>query len=246
MRDGQYRLLWTGISNSKKMRAVQGERWFRLGCHLVYTWLLPWCDDDGRMPGEPLKILANVVPNESLTIGEIEKILAELHRVGLIFWYEVENEKFIQIYDWEKYQRIRKDRYKSSAYPIWQPIDNQTSTNCPQNCDLSPSPSPSPSPSKKHKCPEFSHDSVQWRMANWFHDTIQKLFPKTKPKTERELQKEAYQIDLMMRMDGRQENDIASLVKWIRRDDCWWRSRILTIKNLRKNFDTIQAQMGGL
>jgi len=148
MRDGQYRLLWTGISDSKKMKAIQGDRIFRLGCHLVYTWLIPWCDDDGRMPGEPLKILANVAPNEDFTIKEIEKILTELDRVELIKWYEIEGERFIQILDWNKYQHIRKDRYKSSIYPPWKPTDNQLTTNLQQNCDLILSPSPSPSHSQ--------------------------------------------------------------------------------------------------
>jgi hypothetical protein len=147
MRDGQYRLLWTGISDSKKMKAVQGDRLFRIGCHLVYTWLLPWCDDDGRMPGEPLKILANVAPNEDFSLKEIERMLSELDRVALIRWYEVDGEWFIQILDWEKYQRIRKDRYNPSRYPQWQPNDNQMATNLQQNRDPISSPSLSPSPS---------------------------------------------------------------------------------------------------
>ena len=160
MRDGQYRLLWTGISDSKKMKAISGEKVFRIGCHLVYTWLLPWCDDDGRMPGEPLKILANVAPNEDFSLKEIEKILVELTRVGLIIWYEIypndnqtttkcqpgsQNEKFIQVLDWDKYQHIRKDRYKSSIYTPYQPSDNQEETNGCQPAHLISSPSPSPS-----------------------------------------------------------------------------------------------------
>lgn len=145
MRDGQYRLLWTGISDSKKMKAIKGTKTFRLSCHLVYTWLLPWADDEGRMPGEPLKILANIVPNEDFTLKEIEEILKELTRVNLIVWYEIENERFVQVLDWEKYQRVRKDRMKSSIYPSCQPLDNQMSTDCPQNANLILSPSPTQS-----------------------------------------------------------------------------------------------------
>jgi hypothetical protein len=163
MRDGQYRLLWTGISDSKKMKAIKGEKVFRLGCRLVYTWLLPWCDDDGRMPGHPLKILANVVPNEGFTLIEIQKILTELSRVGLIIWYsplgpvshplQISDDLFIQVLDWDKYQHIRKDRYKSSIYPKFtecQPVDNQTETNGCQSAYLISSPSPLPTPSHNH------------------------------------------------------------------------------------------------
>jgi hypothetical protein len=157
MRDGQYRLLWTGVSDSKKMKEVKGDKIFRLGCHLVFSWLLPWCDDDGRMPGEPLKILANVVPNEGLSIKEIELILSELHRVKLIIWYNVEGERFIQVLNWEEYQRIRKDRYHPSIYPPCQPSDNQQTTNGPQFSDLSLTPSPSLTPTKEymHTCETF-------------------------------------------------------------------------------------------
>jgi len=149
MRDGQYRLLWAGISDSKKMKAIVGTREFRIGCHLVYTWLLPWCDDDGRMPGEPLKVLANIIPNEGFSVKEIEKMLQELTKVGLLVWYEIDGERFIQILDWERYQRIRKDRYHSSGYPAWQPTDNQSSTDSTQNCNRILSPSPTPTHSHR-------------------------------------------------------------------------------------------------
>jgi hypothetical protein len=147
----QFRLLWTGISGSKKIKMVAGDRPFRIACHLVYTWLIPWCDDDGRMIGEPLSILANVVPNEGFEIGEIEKMLAELNRVDLIKWYPVDGERFIQIVGWEEHQRIRKDRYKSSRYPRWQPNCSQKATSCRQDANLSPSSAPSSIPTRTEK-----------------------------------------------------------------------------------------------
>jgi hypothetical protein len=146
----QFRLLWTGISGSKKIRSVCGDRLFRIGCHLVYTWLLPWCDDDGRIIGEPLSILANVVPNEGFEVGEIEKILAELDNVELIRWYSIDGERFIQIVGWEEHQRIRKDRYKPSRYPAWKPGDDRVTTSCQPTRDLSPSPTPTLSPSEDY------------------------------------------------------------------------------------------------
>jgi len=156
----QYRLLWTGISRSKRIKNVSGPRWFRLACHLVYTWLLPWADDDGRLLGDPLYILANIIPNEGLSITEIEKILIELDKVRLIEWYQVDGEKFIQVYGWEEHQRIRKDRYKPSIYPAWQPHDNQVTTEGKPDGTLSPTPTPLPTPSgspiHSHMCDRFA------------------------------------------------------------------------------------------
>jgi hypothetical protein len=142
LRDEQYRLLWSGISTSRKIRCVSGDKWFRIGCHLVFTWMVAWGDDDGRLRGEPLWILANVLPNEGLSVDEIGTILFELGKVGLIQWYEVDGEKFVQIVDNKERQRIRKDRYNPSIYPscngnstICQPLDGQTADKPPQTRD---------------------------------------------------------------------------------------------------------------
>jgi len=116
-REMQFRLLWNIISTSKKIRDIEGARWFRLACHVTYTWMIAHADDDGRLRGDPIKILANIVPYEELTDKEIVNVLTELDRIALINWYAVEDELFVQIADWGKYQRIRKDRYRPSIYP---------------------------------------------------------------------------------------------------------------------------------
>ncbi len=121
-RDGQYRLLHASISTSRRIRnvkkkMVKGDKWWRIGTHLLYSWIIPVEDDDRRLPGDPLWILANVVRHEDLTVGEIEEMLAELHRVKLIIWYEVNGDKFIQTVEKRDMQRIRKDRSKESIYP---------------------------------------------------------------------------------------------------------------------------------
>lgn len=152
-RDEQYRLLWSSISTSRKIRCVRGDKWFRVGCHLVYSWLIPWTDDDGRLRGEPLWILANILPNEGLTVDEIGSMLFELGKVGLIQWYQVDGEQFIQIIDNEEHQKIRKDRYKSSIYPPF----SESATKCQPNGNQTPqirnplsTPSSSPTPSPTH------------------------------------------------------------------------------------------------
>lgn len=122
---------------------------FRLSCHLTYTWLLPWGDDEGRMIGDPIWILANVIPYEDLSIKDIEEVLTELHRVELIRWYEVDGEKFIEVVAWREHQKIRADRLRKSNYPEWMSICGQMSADCGQmtaKCGLSPSPSLSPTP----------------------------------------------------------------------------------------------------
>lgn len=147
MNNKQYRLLWSSVSTSKKIKSIRGDKWFRISCHLAYTWMIPFADDDGRLRGDTIYILANVLPNEGLSVEEIDKILTELDRVCLIQRYEVEEELFIQINDWAEHQRIRKDRYQKSNYPQpiarkitpnCHPTDSQLSAKCPQDTIQTP------------------------------------------------------------------------------------------------------------
>lgn len=121
-RDGQYRLLYASISTSRRIRnvkkkMVQGDKWWRIAVHLLYSWIILVEDDERRLPGDSVWIMANAVRYEEFTIEEIEEMLAELHRVKLILWYEVNGDKFIQIVEKRDMQRIRNDRFKKSIYP---------------------------------------------------------------------------------------------------------------------------------
>jgi hypothetical protein len=128
-RDGQYRLLHASLPKSKRIRAVgkktvKGDKWWRIACHLLYTWMISFEDDDRRLPGDPLWIMTNVVRYEDLSIKEIEEMLIELDRVKLVLLYESHGDKYIQIIEkkGDDKQRIRKDRYKKSIYPA-PPLD---------------------------------------------------------------------------------------------------------------------------
>jgi len=152
MKDGQYRLLHNKISGSQKLRHVAKDkpRWFRLGCHLVYTWLIPWGDDDGRLKSESFQIKAAVFPYADFSATDIENILIELDKINLLRWYEISGEHYIQLLDWAENQKIRKDRYKPSVYPPAPhqlPSDNQVG----QSCNPLPLPTPSPSLIQKEK-----------------------------------------------------------------------------------------------
>ncbi len=130
----QYRPLYASISLSKKIKAVKGkevtgEKWWRIACHLVYTWLLGHQDDDGRLRGRPGWVIENILPYELLEADEVAEILEELQRVNLIQWYMVDDEAYIQIVPHPKAAKFRKDRYKSSFYPSPYPSPPIATTN---------------------------------------------------------------------------------------------------------------------
>ena len=100
------------------MNLVDGTKWWRIGCHLVYTWLIAWQDDGNRLRGDPLWLIVNVFPNEGFSEKEMIKILMSLQKVGLIHWYEIEGEGlFLEILDEEDHQRSHQDRRQDCHSP---------------------------------------------------------------------------------------------------------------------------------
>lgn len=80
---------------------------------LLFTWMIPHSDDFGRLFGSPLKVKALVVPMLDKTIKEVEEALCCLHREGLINWYEVGSDKYIQIENFDHHQSGLHKRTKS-------------------------------------------------------------------------------------------------------------------------------------
>jgi DnaD/phage-associated family protein len=84
---------------------------------LLYTWIIPHADDFGRMPGSPLKVKALVVPMLDKSIKDVEESLSNLDHSGLIIWYEVNGDKFIQVENFDDHQSGLHKRTKSKFPP---------------------------------------------------------------------------------------------------------------------------------
>lgn len=84
---------------------------------LLFTWIIPHCDDYGRMEGNPKILKAIVVPLCDESIEDVEKSLKELEKVAMIKRYEFGERKYLQIFKWEDHQSFRADRPRMSVYP---------------------------------------------------------------------------------------------------------------------------------
>jgi DNA replication protein DnaD len=104
------RMISKVISISEKVNSLS------LFGRLLYTWMIPHADDFGRLPGSPAKVRALVVPMADETVKDVEQALADMHERGLIIWYEVDGEKFIQITNFESHQQGLHKR-TPSKYP---------------------------------------------------------------------------------------------------------------------------------
>ena len=78
--------------------------------------LLTCCDDYGRFDGRPAIILAACFPLKlrSITEKHIMQWLDKLSTVGLLWIYEVDGKRYLQVTTWDKHQQVRAKR---SKYP---------------------------------------------------------------------------------------------------------------------------------
>jgi len=98
------------ISVSKKFNIRLDDHFSRL----LYLMLIPHVDDFGRMSGDPYDVKALVFPMmEDVRSKDIEASLGKLHEAGLIIWYSVGDEKFIQITNFDAHQQGLKKRIPS-------------------------------------------------------------------------------------------------------------------------------------
>jgi hypothetical protein len=112
---------------------------------------------------------------------------------------------------------------------------------------------PSLKPKDKTPCPTevgpeekksekiFPEDSEPYRLASLLHDLIKENDPKSK---EPNIQRWALEIDRLIRLDGREPEEIETVLRWSQADP-FWKTNILSATKLRKQFQQLKLKMGG-
>jgi hypothetical protein len=107
------RMLKKAIATSKTLPELQTDT-----ARLIYTWLIPFLDINGRHIADPLVIKGTVVPRiKSITPEIIEECLMDMHNVGVIKMYEVNGERYLQFTVFEKHQYLKSDREAKPTIP---------------------------------------------------------------------------------------------------------------------------------
>ena len=98
----------------KKVNALR-DPWAMLG----FTWLITHADVDGRTYGDPELVKSLIFPRQrEIGVEEVERFIRQWVDAGMIDWYEVDGEKFIQFLNFEKHQvGIRRDKEPASSIP---------------------------------------------------------------------------------------------------------------------------------
>ena len=99
------------ISTSIKVNSMPIE------ARLLFTWIIPHCDDEGRMQAEPLHIKASVVPMTDMTEETILSYLKLMRKQKLIYFFGHKPHRVLEICDFEKFQSGHGYHKKASSLP---------------------------------------------------------------------------------------------------------------------------------
>ena len=113
MADG--RMLSKRVTRSDKVSALSSDT-----ARMIYSWLIPYTDVEGRMEANPRLLKGDIAPLlDHITPSVINDVLCELHEIGLIILYSSDEAKqYLQITQFEDNQKnLRKDREAPSRIP---------------------------------------------------------------------------------------------------------------------------------
>lgn len=109
------RMLRRAIATSRKLAELKSD-----SARLLYTWILPFLDVEGRYFADPLIIKGNIVPRiKSFTAKKIEECLKDMSDKAhqLVLLYRIDGDRYLQFLVFEKHQTLRKDREGASKIP---------------------------------------------------------------------------------------------------------------------------------
>jgi hypothetical protein len=85
---------------------------------LLYTWMIAHADNLGRLHGEPEHVRASILPHQRATTAkQVGTWLGEMAHIGLIYWYDVDGLRYIQLAGWDKHQQLRGNMKRTSDLP---------------------------------------------------------------------------------------------------------------------------------
>lgn len=105
------RIVSKSISRSEKVSQLS------LAGKLLYTWIIPHTDREGRLEADVWKIKDIVPFVKEITPKNIPSLLSQMDKVGLIQYYGDGNNKYLQVNEFEKFNTHPKDREAISVIP---------------------------------------------------------------------------------------------------------------------------------
>ena len=186
---------------------------------LLYTWLIPHCEDDGLLPsGDPDEILAMVVPmRRDKSAVDISDALELMEKLELIIWHddcvEFDPDSF---YEYQSY--VKADRRRTTPHFCECPRHSTQNAEVPRTstqntASVNPSPSFNPSPSVNPPTPQTAA-KVSTMMRDPVYRTLAELFGQ--PGRRKQEYDEAWRelVDLEATPESVRERVAALTLRW--------------------------------
>ena len=124
------RMLKKKVSTSKKLMELKTD-----SARLLWTWLLPHLDVEGKFSADPDIVKGSVVPRlKHFTSAKVEEYLLDMAENGLIVIYEVNGDRYLKFNKFEENQTLRTDREAKSSIP--DPVDNVITPEVPPDSSV--------------------------------------------------------------------------------------------------------------
>lgn len=241
------RMLKKRISDSKKLGKLKSD-----SARLLYTWILPHLDVEGRYSADPDLIKGHVFPKvKSMTYKKITNLLCELAEVGLIILYKHDGEFYLHLKNFHDYQKI--DPNKEARSKIEAPnrgssvltLDNSrvalenSSTSKVKGSKVKRS--KVKSNESKSSCPKSKPSDEDIRLVQLLINLMLENNPKSHIIKNLTAKIQANWINscrLLRENDNRTPQEIEAIVRFSQNDP-FWKSNILSMPKLREKFDQL-------
>ncbi len=108
----QRRMISKSISTSTRLSEVSNF------AKLLFTWIIPHCDDYGHLDANPKIVKAIVIPLLDEGAADVHKALDELVAKKLIRTYEADGRKYLEVDKWDDHQTFKTDRPLNQRAPL--------------------------------------------------------------------------------------------------------------------------------
>ena len=98
------RMLSSTISTSQKISKIS------LLAKLIFTWMLPNCDDYGQRAGDADSVRWEVIPRIDVTVEEVESCLVEMEKTGLVDRFNESGKMYLKLSNFDSFQTFKNDR----------------------------------------------------------------------------------------------------------------------------------------
>lgn len=111
------RMISKAISLDEKVNSLSDDT-----ARLLFTWLIPHLDCEGRQHGDAVTIKSIVFPRRRISHLKVEKYLKEMEKLELIFRYSVNGNEYLCAPSFEKHQiGLQKTKEAQSQIPPFTP-----------------------------------------------------------------------------------------------------------------------------